>query len=254
MTTRAALVLELRDRLARHGSPRLTVFVILAFAGGMAFLASVLALWAGVDSMGVRYGLAVIGGYVAFLLLIRGWIALRRHASAPDANLFDVADLTSGVSTPRRSEALDVFAGGRSGGGGGGGMWNPARDRISPAQEGQSFVARSADRMGGAFDLDELAWLIVAIVAALGGVLCVFYVVYIAPLLLAEVALDAVMVTAVYRRLRTQDAGHWAGAVVRRTWMPSVALLIFMSVVGFALQHAVPEAHSIGGVIRALVS
>lgn len=184
-------------------------------------------LAAGVHSMGVRYGLAVIAGYVAFLGLMRVWIALRRGASPPDLNPFDVVDLTDAMSAPPGSEVRHVFAGGGSGGGGGS-AWAPARgtadaggDRLvlgtTQGQEGHSFFGRAAHRIGDAFDVDEFAWLIVALVAALGGVVCVLYVLYIAPLLLAEVAL-------------------------------------FMFVVGFASQHAVPEARSIGAVIRALVS
>ena len=93
-----------------------------------------------------------------------------------------------------------------------------------------------------------------AILAALGGVLCVGYVIYIAPMLLAEVALDAALVSAAYRRLRREDVCHWTDTVLRRTLVPATILVIFMFVTGFAAQRFAPEAHSIGGVIRALVS
>jgi hypothetical protein len=83
---------------------------------------------------------------------------------------------------------------------------------------------------------------------------CIGYVIYIAPLLLAEVALDAALVSAAYRRLRKEDVGHWTGAVFRRTWVPAVILVTFMFVAGYAAQRIAPEARSIGGVIRALVS
>lgn len=264
MTPRSVLISELRTRLARDGFPRLTVLVMLTLAAGVAFLGSVIMLASGVHSMGVRYGLAVIAGYVAFLGLMRVWIALRRGVSPPDLNPFDV-DFTDAMSAPRGSEVRHVFAGGSTGGGGGGSAWAPAHgtadaggDRVAlgttQEQEGHSFFGRAAHRIGDAFDVDEFAWLILALAAALGGVVCVFYVLYIAPLLLAEVALDAALVSAVYRQLRKEDVGHWTGAVVRRTWKPTVALLIFMFVVGFASQRAVPEARSIGAVIRALAS
>ncbi len=78
--------------------------------------------------------------------------------------------------------------------------------------------------------------------------------IYIAPMLLAEVALDAALVSAAYRRLRKEDVGHWTGAVFRRTWVPAVILVIFMSVAGFAAQRIAPEARSIGDVVRTLTA
>ena len=60
------------------------------------------------------------------------------------------------------------------------------------------------------FDLDELWWLAVAAVAAAAGLLAVGFVVYSAPVLLAEVELDAALVGAVYRKLRREDQGYWA--------------------------------------------
>jgi hypothetical protein len=80
------------------------------------------------------------------------------------------------------------------------------------------------------------------------------YVIYAAPLLLAEVALDAALVSTAYRKLRREEAGHWAGAVLRRTWLPAVVLVASLVAAGYALQRIVPEAQSIGGVVRALAA
>jgi hypothetical protein len=89
-------------------------------------------------------------------------------------------------------------------------------------------------------------------VAASGALIAVGFVVYSAPILLAEVALDAAVVAPIYRRLRREEAGHWAGAVLRHTWMPALVVILFVAAAGFALQQAAPEARSIGGVWRAL--
>ena len=101
-------------------------------------------------------------------------------------------------------------------------------------------------------DLDDAWWLVVAGLLALGGALAIGYVVYIAPVLLAEVALDAALVTAVYRRLRPHDAQHWAIGVLRQTWVPAVLLVLFLAGMGAALQQVAPEARSIGGVVAHL--
>jgi hypothetical protein len=265
VATRDALVSEIRDRLTRTDSPRLTVLIILALAGGAAFLTSFVCLSIGLDSMANRYAFASIAGYLAFVALIRGWIAIRRGSWDPTdpadlINPFDVVDVVDVADTAARgasrgAQAVRSFAGGRSGGGGGGSSWmSEPVERAACARPAPSVASDAVKGVGGSLDLDDGIFIVIAILAALGGVVCVFYVIYIAPLLLAEVALDAALVSAAYRRLRKEDVGHWTGAVFRRTWIPAVVLVIFMFVAGFAAQQFAPDARSIGGVIRALVS
>jgi hypothetical protein len=105
---------------------------------------------------------------------------------------------------------------------------------------------------GWSLDLDDFAWLLVAVACALGGLFAIAYVVYIAPVLLAEVALDAALVSALYRRLRRDEAGNWLTTVLARTWAPAFVILVLASATGFALEKAAPDARSIGGVIRSL--
>jgi hypothetical protein len=76
--------------------------------------------------------------------------------------------------------------------------------------------------------------------------------VYAAPILLAEIAVDAAVVSVLYRRMRREDMSHWAVTAVRRTGLPVFALLVFAAIGGWALQVAAPDARSIGGVFRAL--
>ena len=281
--TREAIVAELRDKLTRTGSPRLTILFVLAFAGGAAFLTSFAGLAAGIHSMAIRYALASIAGYLAFVLMIRGWIAIRRGWQPEDVTV-DVADIVGGPNpldvldaadlagraAGRGARALESFAGGRSGGGGAGASWisEPVERAVSAASVHDSSSASSAssgasmagdalESVSGSLDLDDgafVVFVIIAVLAALGGVMCIAYVIYIAPLLLAEVALDAALVSAVYRRLRKEDVGHWTGAVFRRTWIPAVILVVFMSAAGYAAQRLAPEARSIGGVFRILAS
>jgi hypothetical protein len=105
---------------------------------------------------------------------------------------------------------------------------------------------------GLSLDLDEIWPVVLAVVCALGGLLAIFYVIYVAPVLLAEVALDAAIVSTLYQRLAKHEMSHWAMTVVRHTWLPALALVMFAAVGGWALQLAAPEARSIGGVIREL--
>jgi hypothetical protein len=66
------------------------------------------------------------------------------------------------------------------------------------------------------------------------------------------VLLDAAVAGAVYRRARRRSRAHWLRGVVRRTWLPALALCAFVAAGGFAVQQVMPEARSLGDVIRAL--
>jgi len=130
----------------------------------------------GVTQMGLRYFGATLVGYLTFLLLLRAWIAYERRDWHIDGDLPDVG--------ARGESAKDsLFGGGRSGGGGSAGSWN------NPS---------------GGFDndidldlgIDELWPLVLAGICAFAGLTAILYVVYAAPVLLAEVALDAALVAA----------------------------------------------------------
>ena len=222
--------------------------VIMLFSGGVAFLASVLLLWSPADvfeRMAPRYAVAVLCGYATFLALIRVWIALHRptrHDAIGDAlDILDHVDPDLPVPRAARSVAFD---GGRSGGAGASAEW-----RLSGAQSGGDS-SRSWD-VG--LDLDEgFVWVLLAAACGVCGLAAIAYVVYTAPVLLAEVALDAAVISALYRRLRSDQRGYWLSTVLRRTWAPALVLLIFAFAAGFALQQAAPEARSIGGVIQSV--
>jgi len=255
--TRESIVASLRDRLLRDSFPRLTVLLIVGAAGGCAFLFSAIALAMGLDSMAVRYGLAALAGYASFALFVRGWISLRKGNFDLAADL-PIPDLD--FSSPGSSAAMAprLFMGGQSGGGGGTGAWTDASGNVRSvapmpvAAPAQSSGGTGAGRVFGALDADD-AWKVIAAAAlVMGAVVAAGFVVYSSPALLAEVAIDAGVMTSVYRRMRRQDLGHWTGAVLRRRWVPALVIVVFMSGAGFLLQSAAPDARSIGGVVRAL--
>ncbi len=200
-------------------------------------------LAAGLERMAIRYPLAGIAGYAAFLALVRLWVALRRREFEPYED-FHVPDVPlhspSGDPTP---DAV-LFGGGRGGGGGGGAAWCGDADGVDAPD-----VADAVPADAGEF------WPVALLTAAvLSGALAVLYTIYIAPLLLAEVIVDAAVVAGVYRRIQRQDAVHWTTSVVRRTWVAASCLVLFLTAAGFALQRIDPSARSIGSVLRNLGS
>lgn len=214
---RERLVAAIGARMLREEMPRLTILVALLLAGGFAFLTSMLWLSAGVKAMALRYPLAALAGYLAFIVLIRLWIAIRRHAIGPE-------------------DVPDPYGVGRVGGES---VSYPGRPSDSPLRDG----------LFHALDLDEGWWVVAALLLLVTSATVIAYVIYIAPLMLAEIALDAALVSTLYGRLRSQDRGHWAGALLRYTWKPAVLLIASMAVVGFAMQLVAPGADSIGDVV-----
>jgi hypothetical protein len=239
-------VAELQAQMARDDFPRLTVLLLLTLSGAGALATSVLSLRMGLSSMGLRYALSTIAGYAAFVVLVRGWIALRRG----ELDAVDVLDVASPEEWPRVAPATKAAP-----------PLDAAHDAafadvpVEAARTGGSGALEvAADGVLGAFDLDDFWWLLLVAALAFGGVLALIYVVYGAPALLAEVALDAALVSTLYRRLRREDVGHWFGTVVRRTVVPALVLVAFMGLAGFGLQQVAPQATSIGGVVARLTA
>ena len=260
LIARASLVEKLEMRLRAESFPRLIMTAMVSVAGGMAFLCSAAMLWAGVDSMAVRYGLAAAAGYLAFGLVLRAWMGWRRSwlddvvdLPTPDLDFSSSHGGSSGSST-------SFFSGGRSGGGGASESFAP--EPYTPPVEDDSVpalpVLGSSEKGDGVLSTvadadDGRIWLVVlALALAVGALVAVAFVVYSAPILLTEVAIDAGIMSGVYRNVRRHDDGNWVGAVWRRTWIPAVVVIVCVSVAGYVLQLAVPDARSIGGVIRAV--
>lgn len=252
--SRAALVAEARAHLLRHGWPRLQTSLLLTGAGGAALLVSVALLAAGIDRMWLRYGVAAVAGYAAFLVLVRLWITWHRDAGLELDTGLDVL-LHSPRPADAESAVTAMFEGGASGGGGGGASFGEVAATIAP-RRGLADAGRVATDGGSWFDvdLDDLGFVLLAAACAAAGMVAVGYVVYAAPILRAEVAVDAAVMGALYRRLRKEDAHHWSRGIVRGTWVAALVVVLSAAGVGYLAQRAVPDARSIGGVVQGLTT
>ena len=79
--------------------------------------------------------------------------------------------------------------------------------------------------------------------------MAVAYVVWTAPVLLAEVLLDVVLVAGLYRSLRSLEPQSWLRTAVRRTWKSAVVVAVLMAAFGFVVQTLLPQVDSIGDVL-----
>lgn len=237
---RHRLVERVRSEIETQGWPRVVVFLIVTLSGICGFLVSYALLSAGMGSMPLRYGLAGASAYLMFLALLAVYIRLRRS----DEGLVegrDGVDFFNGVdATADGGEAVARFAGGRSGGGGASAAW------------GEPSHAASTGR-GSWFDGDlDVGWVLVAIAAVLAGAIAVTYVIWVAPALLAEVLVDAAIVSTVSRHVNRLERRDWTATAIRRTWIPAAVMIITLVIGGWALQQIAPEAKSIGPALRSV--
>ncbi|HYG62422.1 MAG TPA: hypothetical protein VEL74_07560 [Thermoanaerobaculia bacterium] len=255
---RETLVERTRELLVRDGLPRLQMSGILVLTGAAGFFTSFLLLEFGLDSMAVRYPTAVLAAYGVFLLLLRLWLRLQERGWENVAEALDltqaVVDGAELVGRGVRGAGDFVGGGGRFGGGGASASFEaPTSPERVPLR---ASVPRGGGSKGGSssgfslgLDLDEggiffLVAILLMAVAALGAA---FWVVWSAPVLLAEVLVDGLIMAGLYRRLRKPQPGHWLAGAVRRTCVPALVVALLFFFAGWLLQRAAPDARSIGG-------
>jgi hypothetical protein len=249
---RFTLVLRLRRALLRRGLPRFQMSLIVVTTGLVGFGASVGLLAAGMVSMPLRYGVAVAIAYATFLLLVRLWAVYQRRSFLDDLPDVDIPLPDIPLGGGSCDAAVEPgFGGGEFGGGGAGRSWDLSLSGGDP----HASVLSSGSGGGSSgslpdVDLDDGWMIVVPIVLALGTLAAAVYVIYIAPALLAEVLLDVLLVSGLYRGLRGLERRHWLSSVFRRTWLPVTGVLVLSVALGYGAQHVRPNADSIGDLFR----
>jgi hypothetical protein len=226
-----------RRRVVRQYFVRFHMGLMVTASIAAALVSSKLLLEVGLTSVLVRYPLCVLAGYLVFVGLIRLWAlyvlkAFRLSSfRVPDPrNVLDTVDLPGNSSGPA-APAFSGFHGGDSGGGGATDSW------------GSSLPGVDLDLNA---DLDDDAWIILILVLA---VLVIFgagvYVIWIAPQLLPDVALNLLLGPAVARAARRAESGNWFRHVLLYTCVPFVSILLLTSVLAFVVHRHCPEASKI---------
>ena len=225
--------------------PRLQIMIILALTGVAAFLTSAVLLRLGVTQMVVRYPIAIAAAYGVFIMLIGLWLWLQRNES-------DMDDLTEGVldGALRNVDMTPTGGGGRQFADISGGGWDAgASTPVAPGGGGSGIDLPGIDID---LDLDDLIWVALALVVLVAGLLAIFYIVYIAPILLTEVLVDGLLAAGLYKSVKNLEGRHWMTTVLRKTAIPAILALVFFSIAGFCVQKIEPKASSIGEAWRML--
>lgn len=256
--TRERRIEIVERQLMKHSSPRLQVSVIFAITGLAGFLTSFVMLQAGITTMWLRYAVAILLAYGVFLLLLRLWLWMQQRGteSQSDADLsdLDIGSIGSGGGGNGGGGGSWSGGGGSFGGGGATGNWGEgvkiaSLSSVEPAEAPSGSGGSSFLDIFSA-DLDEGILIVIALVAILAGVIASFYIIYIAPGLLAEILVDGALLTGLYNRVKDVERRHWLGSAVRRTIVPVLIAAVCFTAAGYAMQLAVPEARSIGEVWR----
>ena len=206
--------------------PRLALSGVLGLTGVAGFLASFSLLRAGVLAMCVRYPIAVLAGYGVFLGLLRIWVALERARFDP----------RQAALPPLNSRA------------GEGGDTSKPQQRKRPDSTWDYLDFPDVGWEGG--DEGCLLGVLLGVFLVLG--LVFFGLIAEAPALLAEVFLDAVLVGALYRRMKVAARHHWLGTAVKRTWICAVLTALMVGLGGACLDHFAPSTHSLGLALQKL--
>lgn len=272
----ARRVERVRRLLMRRSLPRVQMSLILAATGAAGFVASFALLHMGVWRMWMRYPLAVLFAYAVFIVLLRVWLFLHGRQSRGHIDLdLDAADAASDIARDvfgRTVPAPDAFGGGGDfvGGGVGGSWGDGAGAGLHHASTGGGAGGEALGSGGGGggggdllsgldFDVDSegCVFFLLALALVVAGVCASLYVVYAAPLLLAEILVEGVLLSGLYRgmkRARREGSGDWLGAAVRRTWLPVLLTLLTFAAAGYLLGRAAPRARSIGEAYRMVSS
>ena len=233
-----------KRRLLQKSSPRIHIAIILLLTALAGFVTSFALLHMGVRLMWARYPIAIAVAYFVFLLLLAVWLWLQRRGL--DLSLDGVPDVLQYESTELSLTSAGRFGGGGDfGGGGSGGSWVDSVHVSSSVSRSSGLDLPSID-VG--LDLEELGFIILAVVAIIGGLLASLYIIYIAPILLAEILVDGLLVAGLYKRVKHIEPRNWVRTAVSRTILPAILVALFFTGAGWALQKAAPEARSIGEV------
>lgn len=208
----------------RRSYPRTVLTLIILLTGVIGFLLSFGMLRGGMHHMWLRYPIAVLLSYGVLLGLIRLWVEFERSRFDP--------------------EDTDIQAAARE----------ADEERLHHHEPSRGSWLDYLDFPDLGLDLDEgcLPAILLGVVLVLVITLCVT--IAGAPVLIAEVFLDAFLVTVLYRRLRIAQKEHWLGTAIRKTWAPALITALALSLGGWVLEQLAPGTRSIGKAVEQIRS
>jgi hypothetical protein len=240
LTSRSSALKQIEGRLRTFATPRLDAIIVAllcAIAGGLIGYGLRVA---GMESMAVRYPLAVALTYPLFLGLLWLWSQepwISRNVDFP-------SNWPGGNSSPSPTYQ---GGGGDFGGGGASGSWDDAPGFAGEIVEGTLEASASAEELA---PVVFVAGVVIGTMVLLCGMAVgVVSFVWGAPGLLAELVLDAGTAGALYCFTRNATRRPWLEAASRRTAPAFIGLACVLGLAGFLLQLSAPDAVTMGEAI-----
>lgn len=244
---------QLNRWLAKHFSLRLhmTLILIATFATGLLTVHGLFAIH--VAKLWMRYAIAVIVAYGAFLGLLKIWLIYFaiciRHAhgksSSGGVDISDFCDFSGGGSSSGSSSSISDLSsgGGKFGGGGASGSWGEAEPQpviAAPLKSGSG----SSSSSGFSLDLDgdEIVLVLIVIAVATAIIGAGAYLIWAAPAILSDTAFNAVLASALIRKTQKVSHPEWVGSVVHATAIPFAIVFALTVLMGWYAQHICPSA------------
>ncbi len=242
---------------------RCHVALIALWGLAIGMLASKLLWMAGIDTLPLRYGLATVAAYLGFLLGVRCWLIYvglssclaqprRNEAGNKNTSNVELPDISMpgfGGSGSAGGRAGPLPASGRGGTfDGGGASGNFTLDDAGPLSDAGGSAGEALEAAGDAGDALGLILLVLGLLAA--AVLGAFYLVSQGPLLLAEVAFEALLAGGMVKVARRADQASWLLAALRRSILPALIVGALAVGLGFALEHWFPGKESLVQVLH----
>jgi hypothetical protein len=217
---RSLLLARVERHLIRTGAPKSQIMLLVWLTGMAGLLTSVSLLHLHLEIMAVRYILSVTVAYGTFLALVWLWIVCQGRRWNRIARR---APRTQPVTDLWELSSMDLD-------------WLDFLDLMEMGE-----VIGPLLLVAAAFSIVFVLWYLISAIAF-------------APESLAEMFIDGVISAALYRRLKRIDHRHWLQSAFAKTRAPFLWTLLFFAFFGVVTRYYAPEAISIGGVFRHLIS
>ena len=209
----------------------------------------------GVDSLAVRYALALGAGYLAYLLLLRIWAGMlvrEEERGWLDGVQIDVP-LSDGGRGGQGGGGFHSGGGGDFGGGGASGSFD------GPADLSECVAGAGGDLLGdvasGALEVaggaDEGALVVIPVLAVFGAVLAVvlgggwLLLLYFGSEVLLAAAVELAFAYTAARTVVRVEREGWLLAAIRLSWKPLLGALVCAVALGALVDHFAPQADTL---------
>jgi hypothetical protein len=230
------------------------ILVGVTFSG---LIVSKLLLETGIRSMIIRYSIAVAISYLLFFGLIKLWLLYLRRSSkvvssGKESDIPGFFDLT----TPSSSSAGSIVSqGGEFGGAGASGDWvdSPSGAGIVLVSDAPQSGLASKGSVIGDIDIGDGGIVLIVLGVLLALIFGVgIYLVYAAPAILSEAAVQVMLASSLVKGSKTMDNSDWVGSIFKATWVPFAVVMILSIAIAWISAHYCPGAAKLSDVFRTL--